>query len=440
MESKPAEVLKAKQARETQTQCDMSWAEPAVWTDNMLTALNKGVKGGKWFSLIDKVSSQKNLIASWKRVKANKGKAGVDYETIQMFESSLDENLFKLSNALKEKTYTPQAIRRVQIPKPGSTQTRPLGIPTVRDRVVQTALRNVIEPIFEATFADSSFGFRPKRGCKDALRKVDALLKDGYRYVVDADLESFFDTIPRDRLMSKVKEEIADSQVLKLIEAFLNQKVMEGCKEWIPEHGTPQGAVISPVLANIYLNPMDHRMAEKGYEMIRYADDFVILCKSKEEADMALEEVKQWVNEAGLTLHPDKTRVANAVAVGFDFLGYHFKRGKRWPSKKSIKKLKDALRSKTRRAHGHSLSRIITDVNKTTKGWFEYFKHSQRPVMKSLDQWIRLRLRSILRKRSGRKGRGRGWDCIRWTNAFFANHGLFILTDSHALAVQSVQR
>src|SRR5579872_7497472 len=285
-----------------------SWTEHAVWTERMLTALEQGVKGNCWFSLIDKVYTGKNLLAALTKVCANGGAAGVDQVTIEKFDHDWKTNLERLSEQLREGTYQPQAVRRVQIPKPGSHETRPLGIPTVRDRVVQGAVRHVLEPIFEKEFAEHSYGFRPRRGCKDALRRVDHLLKQGYVYVVDADLKSYFDTIPHGPLMDRVRERIADGRVLTLIESFLKADIMDGLKEWTPEAGAPQGAVLSPLLSNIYLNPLDHRMAASGFEMVRYADDFVILCRSLAEAEQALAVIRQWCEAEGLHLHPTKTK------------------------------------------------------------------------------------------------------------------------------------
>lgn len=418
------------------------WAEPSVWTERMLTALEEGVKGGKWFSLIDKVYRKENLKASFEQVKENEGSAGVDHQTVDGFAEEWESNLEELARRLKEGTYHPQAVRRVWIPKPGSHEKRPLGIPTVRDRIVQTALRNVLEPIFEREFAEGSYGFRPGRGCKDALRRVDELLKNGYIYVVDADLKRYFDTIPHEPLMERVRERVADGRVLELTEAYLNQDVLDGMTNWTPESGTPQGAVISPLLANIYLNPLDHEMEREGYRMIRYADDFVILCRTAEEAQAALRRVEAWTKANGLILHPEKTRIVNWMkrGEGFDFLGYHFERGYRWPREKSLKKIKDAIRQKTQRTNGHSLEAIIINVNRTLKGWYEYFKHSHYTTFSELDGWIRMRLRSILRKREKRKGRGQGWDHKRWPNAFFAEQGLFSLTAAHAMACQSSTR
>ena len=414
-----------------------SWTEPSVWTDRMLAALEKGVKGGKWFSLIDKVYSAGNLRSAFARVKANRGGAGVDHETIAKFEATLDENLSRLSRSLRDETYRPRAIRRVYIPKPGTKETRPLGIPTVRDRVTQAALRHVLTPIFERDFAEHSYGFRPRRGCKDALHRVESLLELGHTWVVDADLKGYFDTIPHGPLMDRLRTKVADGRVLRLIESYLKQSVMETARHWTPQRGSPQGAVISPLLSNIYLDPLDHAMASAGIEMVRYADDFVLLCRSEEDALDALERVRQWTAQAGLTLHPDKTRIVNAAeAGGFDFLGYHFERGYRWPSDKSVQKLRARIRPKTRRTNGQSLDDIIANVNRTTRGWFAYFRDSHFTSFPGLDGWIRMRLRSILRRRRKRRGRGRGRDHQRWPNAFFASHGLYSLVAAHGLVSQ----
>jgi len=407
----------------------------------MLTALEQGVLGGKWFSLMDKVYALRTLRRAFERVKANEGAAGIDHVTVEEFERHLEANLEKLSRSLRDGTYRPQAIRRVWIPKPGSKEKRPLGVPTVRDRVVQTALRAVLEPIFERDFAAHSYGFRPKRGCKDALRRVDDLLKAGYSWVVDADLKSYFDTIPHPALLNRVREKVTDSQVLGRLEAFLTAQVMETAEGWTPEEGTPQGAVISPLLSNIYLDPPDHLMAGAGIEMVRYADDFVILSRSEAEARQALERVQSWTAMAGLELHPDKTRIVDARQPGgFDFLGYHFERGKCWPRRKSLDKLKDTLRAKTRRTNGPSLPDILTNLNRTLQGWFGYFQHRSTRTFVMLDAWLRGRLRSILRRRRGQPGRARGANHQRWPNAFFAECGLFSLVTAHATARQSSRR
>jgi hypothetical protein len=227
----------------------------------MWTALEHGVRGGIWFSLIDKVYSERNLQAAFAAVAKNHGAAGVDRVTIEQFATRLSENLEHLHASLQTGSYVPQAVRRVWIPKPGTNQQRPLGIPTVRDRVVQAAVRNVVEPIFERDFAEQSYGFRPGRSCQAALARVDELLKAGYTHVVDADLKSYFDTIPHDKLMDLLRQKVADGRVLALIEAFLKAGILDGLEEWTPEEGSPQGSVISPLLSNIYLDPLDHRMA-----------------------------------------------------------------------------------------------------------------------------------------------------------------------------------
>jgi len=439
-ESPPAAVPPGA-TRTGDTHARWAWVEPLVWTERMLTALEQGVKGGKWFSLIDKITPETTLQEAFRQVAANRGAAGVDHVTVAMYEERLDENLRRLSERLREGIYQPQAIRRHYIPKPGSQEKRPLGIPTVQDRVVQTALRMVLEPIFEREFAEHSYGFRPGRGCKDALRRVDELLKAGYTYIIDADLKSYFDTIPHDRLLGMIRQKVSDGRVLALIEAFLKQGVLDGLHEWTPEMGSPQGAVVSPLLSNIYLNPLDHLMAQEGMEMVRYADDFMILCRSPEEAATALAIVQQWTAEAGLTLHPTKTRIVNATMEGFDFLGYRFEGGQRRPRAKSLEKLKDSIRAKTKRNSGGSLKAIITEVNRTLQGWFEYFKHSHRWTFEPLDRWIRRRLRGLLRRRLGLRGISRGMgDSLRWPNAFFTKQGLYNLSHAHALARQSSQR
>ena len=248
----------------------------------------------------------------------------------------------------------------------------------MKDRIVQTALKMAIEPIFETQFREGSYGFRPGRGCKDALREVDRLLKEGYAHVVDADLKSYFDTIPHDRLMARVAEKISDGRVLALIQSFLRQDIMKGLERWTPATGTPQGAVISPLLANLYLHPLDLLMEEAGYRMVRYADDFVILCRTADEATTALRLITAWTAENGLTLHPDKTRIGDArqAGQGFDFLGYRFEAGHRFVRKKSLNAFKDKVRAKTKRTRGVSLERIIADLNPMLRGWFNYFKHA----------------------------------------------------------------
>ena len=419
------------------------WVEPVVWTDRMLAALETGVKGGRWYSLLDKVCAERTLAVAWERVKRNSGSAGVDRQSVQAFEARAETYLAEIARALRAGTYRPQPVRRVWIPKPGRAERRPLGIPTVKDRVVQTALKLVLEPIWEAGFAEQSYGFRPRRGCKDALRRVQGLLDGGATWVVEVDLESYFDRIPHEALVAEVERTIADGGVLRLLRAYLTQGVMDGLEQWQPESGSPQGAVISPGLANLYLDPLDWQLAQSGFQVVRYADDLAVLCRSQAEAETALGELGAWVTAHGLTLHPEKTGIVDATQRGgFDFLGYHFERGKKWPSKRSERQLRDAIRAKTRRMTGGSLDQIIAGLNPIVRGWFGYFKHSHWTTFGTLDSWIRMRLRSILRWRRKGKGRGRGADHQRWPNAYFVRLGLFTMQTARlhavrALAVQS---
>jgi len=405
----------------------------------MLAALGNGVKGNKWFSLIDKVYRPSTLQLAWEQVKANKGAAGIDKQSIENFAANEQVYLNELAQDLEQGTYRPQAVRRVEIPKAGG-KTRPLGIPTVKDRIVQTAVKRVIEPIFEKEFLPTSYGFRPGKGCKDALREVDGHLKAGYTHVVDADLKGYFDSIPHDLLTKRIEEHISDGRLLQLLASWLQQDIVRDLERWTPTAGTPQGAVISPLLANLYLHPLDETMSKLGYKMVRYADDFVILCQSAETARQALEEVKVWVEENGLTLHPDKTHVGNCLieGQGFEFLGYRFEAGRRLVRAKSLKSLKDKVREKTKRSRGDSVLAIIADLNPTLRGWFGYFKHASPTTFQTLDGLIRRRLRAILRKQEKRPGMGRCYDDHRrWPNAYFANLGLFIMDTAWAKASQS---
>jgi RNA-directed DNA polymerase len=412
----------------------------------MLNALETGVKGNRWFSLIDKVYSPKNLEAAYVKVAKNKGAAGIDRISVQKFTEKKSQELDALSRQLGEGTYQPQDIRRVYIPKAGDPKGRPLGIPVVRDRVVQTALRNVCEPIFEREFAERSFGFRPGRGCKDALREVDSYLNKGYRWVVDVDIKSYFDTIPHDKLMGKIEERISDTGILALIRQYLNQRIMDGLSSWKPEEGTPQGAIISPLLSNVYLNPLDHLMERNGYVMIRYADDMIVMCQTETEAKCALETLQTWMLEAQLTLHPTKTKIVNVTdREGFDFLGYHFQVSKKdgllinhWPRKKSLVKLRGNIRPLTKRLSGQSMECIVGKLNPILRGWFGYFKHSKpERVFEEIDGWVRMRLRSILRHRSKRRGWANAGDKMRWPIAYFTEIGLYSLKEARILAVQS---
>lgn len=431
---------------------DWEWVERAVWTDRMLSALHRGVTGGKWHSLIDKVYAPRNLQRSYEAVAANKGAAGVDGVTVERYARELGHNQAVLAGLLRSDAYEPLPARRTYVDKPGSADKRPLGIPCVRDRIAQRALKHVVEPIYEATFHPSSYGFRPKLGCKDALREVEALLASGYTVVVDADIRGFFDAIPKDRLMERVRERIADGRVLDLIDGYLHQGVMEDMKYWEPETGTPQGAVISPLLANVFLNPFDWAMHGHGVRVVRYADDFVMLCRSQADAERALELAGEWMAANELELHPTKTRLVDMAEHGgeFSFLGYRFKRhtnchGRtrilRLVSRKSASKLRATLRRHTGRCSGHSLPEIIRRVNGTLRGWFNYFKQCLPRELHAVDEFVRRRLRRILRKRA-KCGRGNGRshsDHIRWPIAFFNALGCFSLEVARERALQSLR-
>jgi RNA-directed DNA polymerase len=403
--------------------------EASVWTDRMVSALENGVKGGVWYSLMDKVYAPATLAAAWEKVRGNGGAAGVDGQSIERFAMHASDYLAELSQALRVNEYRPAAIRRVEIPK-GDGRTRPLGIPTVKDRIAQTAVKFVLEPIFEAQFHAASYGFRPGRGCKDALRAVDEHLRSGHCFVVDADLKSYFDTIPHEQLMERVRTRISDGRVLELIRSWLLQDILAGCERWTPTGGTPQGAVISPLLANLYLHPLDELMASRGLSMVRYADDFVVLCRSLEEAQAALVLIRAWVGGNGLSLHPDKTHVGDCriKGQGFEFLGYRFEAGQRFVRKKSLDRLKDKIRARTGRKSGVSLAVTVEGLNPILKGWFGYFKHASRWVHVEIDGFVRRRLRARLRKQEKRPGFGSCHnDNKRWPNTFFAAAGLFAL-------------
>jgi RNA-directed DNA polymerase len=402
----------------------------------MLATLQTGVRGGKWHALIDKVYDQHNLYDSAHKVLGKRGAAGVDRQTVDDFAEDERNEIQWLHAQLRKDGYRPAPVRRAWIPKPGSTEKRPLGIPTVRDRVVQTALVHVIEPILDNEFHERSYGFRHGRSCHGALRHVEKLLEAGYVFTVDADLKSYFDTIPKDRLLALVRQKISDSRVLGLINSYLEQGIMEELRTWTPETGVPQGAVLSPVLSNLYLNPLDHLMAGKGYEMVRYADDLVVLCRTVEEAQAALEEIRCWVATAGLTLHPTKTQIVDSREESFAFLGYCFRGDRRYPREKSHRKIIDRIRELTPRKSGKSLDQMIQKISRSLQGWFNYFRHCHWGIYGSYDSMIRRRLRRMLLKRH-RLNPKRLSRTHRWPNAFFASHGLYSLREAHTRFVQS---
>ena len=416
-------------------------AERGVWSEKMLRSLVRGVKGGKWFSLIDKVHSDRTLSLAWEKVKSNAGACGVDGITIARFAKDSPTRLLAVKEHLQNGSYQPKPVKRVHIPKVGSKQKRPLGIPTVTDRVVQQAVRMVIEPIFEHRFAKHSYGFRPERSCRDALKRVNGQLAEGYTHVVDIDIQGYFDAIDQSRLMQLLENDVSDGRVLTIIERFLKAGVLEN-GDWDPSNtGTPQGGVISPLLSNLYLDELDHLMEASGYAMTRYADDMVILCKSAAEAETALHRVCLWMEQVNLTLHPEKTHIVDMQEAGarFDFLGYRFKRtgrGRiiRLAHPKSEAMLRDVVRKYTRRCNRYGMTMIISLLNPKLQGWFGYFKHAYWGQHRDLDQWIRMRLRSVYRRHHRKRGRERSTDHQRWPNRHFTELGLFSLQTAHSEA------
>lgn len=411
----------------------------------------------KYHSLYGQMLQADNFRAAWEAVKKNDGAAGVDGQSIAEFEAKKDEYMGALWTACKTKTYQPQPVRRVYIDKKGKPgEKRPLGIPSVSDRIVQQALRQVLEPIFEPMFLDCSFGFRPGRSQHMALDRVSQHLAEGYVWVVDCDLKGYFDTIPHDRLIDRVAERVADGTMLRLTRAFLEAGVMEAGKRLDSTSGTPQGGVISPLLANIYLHPFDVLMSERGHRMVRYADDFLIFCRSERAAKRVMESVKAYLEgELGLVVHPEKSRVVHA-REGFVFLGYLFKGRNRGPSDKAQAEFDRKMKRLTRRNQTVSIQRVVAELNAYLRGWGNYFGYgSVKELFKRYDQRIRRRLRSV-QLRSWRKVKRlhaillrQGWKrdklgglrMNRWrsskspmvhaalTNTWFQHHGLVALLD-----------
>jgi RNA-directed DNA polymerase len=372
----------------------------------------------KWHSLIFKVWNWKNLNEAWVKVKQNRGADGIDEVSIEEFERTLEQNLNEIQRLLKQDRYVPNPVKRVYIPKPDGKR-RPLGIPTIRDRVVQQTLKNVIEPIFEAEFLDSSFGYRSGKSAKQAIEQIEAIRDEGNEWVVDADIKAFFDTVNHEKLIDAVAERISDGRVLRLIRAFLEADIMEQGQRLAKNViGTPQGGVISPLLANIYLHYFDVRMAELGYEVVRYADDFLVLCGSEEEAKEALSHVEEILGELELTLHPEKTKIKN-FSEGVDFLGFTIYISHKVPQKKGIKKFKDAVRRATRRNLPINLEMVIQRLNPVVIGWGNYFRIANvNWLYKGLDSWTRMRLRAFKEKKKSYLS-----NC-RITNEFLENLGL----------------
>lgn len=402
------------------------------WTAPMAGALTRLRKEGrKWFQLYDKIADVRTLTAAWQSIDrrttgaARHRGAGVDGVTVADFAAQADKQLPATAAALKAGTYQPRPVRRQWLPKPDRVKKRPLGIPTVKDRVVQEAVRGIIEPIWEEQFLDGSHGFRPGRSAESACLMMEAHLETGKQWVVDADITGCFDNITHRAIVDLIARHIADGKVLRNIRAMLTAGVME---EWTLRSvtaGTPQGGVISPLLCNIVLHEMDTRLESEGIAWVRYADDFVLLCETREQAERARDIAGEALSPLGLELNAEKTRVAH-LEEGFDFLGWHYKGRQRWPRDKSVKALKQKLRAKTRRNRPGSMKTICKELEPRLKGFYNYFHNGNSGwAFRRIMQWLRRRLRSILKsRRRGHSGISKGGDHFLWPNAYFGKQGL----------------
>ena len=342
------------------------------------------------------------MMQAFKAVKKNRGAAGIDKVSIEMFQQNLDVNLAALKRDLKTRgKFIPKPLRRVWIPKDAKgTKFRPLGIPAVRDRVAQEVVRRLLEPIFEPLFHDCSFGFRPQRSCHLAINRVLSFHEEGDRVTLDADISGFFDNIPHKLIVNAVAEEVADGNILNLLEKFLAAGVMENGVFKPTSIGTPQGGVISPLLANIVLNQLDWRLEKAGYRFVRYADDFVVACKNRKQAEAALDLVEEIVTDLGLALSPEKTKIAS-YGKGYEFLGFRLSSKSRTMRQKSLEKFKTKIRELTRRCHNLD-ARAIEKLNQVIRGTANYFATNFSTCIKlfqKLDKWIRMRVRCMKFKR-----------------------------------------
>jgi group II intron reverse transcriptase/maturase len=386
----------------------------------------------KAHSLIDKVYRWENLWTAWRRVRKNRGTHGLDRVSIHAFEQDAETHLRELQRKLMQDRYEPMPVRRAYIPKASDPkQNRPLGIPAVVDRVCQQATHQVLSPVFERVFSPRSFGFRPGRKAHHAIATVLADGKEGYRYVLDADIASFFDELDHKVVMSHVCAHVADGRVLKLIQAFLTAGVWEDGVVSIPTKGSPQGGVISPLIANIVLNSFDGAVEAKGWRLVRYADDFIILTRSPEEAAEALEFAKEVLTGLKLSLHETKTRLTD-FRGGFEFLGFRLCRYRLGVRMKSVDKLRDRVRQLTRRQQGRNVGAVLKDLNPVLRGWACYFGVAEvASLFTRLDGWVRMRLRAFRTKRRCRN------DSHRLPNEKLAKWGLLSLLTSrpkHRLA------
>jgi len=379
----------------------------------------------KVHSLIDKIYQRKNLEIAWERVRANRGSGGIDGQSIREFAEQSDEQLGRLQRELKEHSYRPQPVRQVSIPKAGKPgEYRTLGIPSIYDRVCQQALLNRLEPIFEPVFDEANFGYRRGRSTHDALRKVWKEIRGGREWVVDADLKDFFGSVDHDKLLALVARRVSDGRVLRLIEAMLKAGSYGQGRLFPSERGTPQGGVVSPLLSNILLTPFDWEMRRRGYQLTRYADDWVVTCTSAAEARAAIATAQRILTELGVQLHPQKTRTVH-VRHGFEFLGYKIKRGRQlslpankirsgarsgglyaFPREKSVQRFMDQVRQRTQRRVPLNTEELVQWINPVLRGWGNYFKRAHvRKLFNRLDRWIVRRIWSHRFKR---------WRCAGW--------------------------
>jgi len=383
----------------------------------------------KFHSLVDKVYKLKNLELAWEKVKRNRGAGGIDGQSIEGFESDLEGNLRRLHDELRTQRYQPQRVRRHLIPKAGQPgKFRPLGIPTIYDRVCQQALLNRLAPIFEPVFDEASFGYRRGRSTKDAMRKIWCELGQGNEWVVDADLKDFFGSADHDKLMELLNQRVADGRVLNLLESFMKVGYSQDKQIHQTERGVPQGGVISPLISNVLLTPFDREMRRKGYRLTRFADDWLVTCRTRAEAQAALKFASKVLEKLGVVLHRDKTRIVH-VRHGFEFLGYKIKRGTRplklpphkiksgiqqgglyvYPKQKSIDHFKEQIRKRTRRKAPVTIEGLIGEINPVIRGWGNYYRKAHvRKLFNQLDRWIRRRLWSHRHKR----WRNCGWKSL----------------------------
>lgn len=377
--------------------------------------------------MYEHICRETTLTKAFLEVRKNKGASGIDRETLESFQKNLGLHIRELSRLLREKRYTPLPVRRVYIPK-ANGKLRPLGIPAIRDRVVQQAVRMTIEPTVEKLMSDDSYGFRKHRSAGQAIAAIENNLKDGYTHIVDADIADFFGTINHQILMNQVRRAIPDKEVTYLIHTFLLAGVMEEGKVRNQSTGTPQGGVISPILANLYLNDFDRKVVSTGARLVRYADDFVLMAKSPGKARQAYHIAHDVLAKLKLSFAPDKTRLTD-ISEGFDFLGYTFWRKHIFPSDKSLGKFKDKVRELTRRQQPKNVKMVIEKMTPVIVGWSNYFMlRGGASRFQTLDEMIRRRLRSFIAKKYALTSMYH----MKYPDSFFKESGLPSLFDLFA--------